>query len=577
MKEMEKTKKRKEQGITLIALVITIIVLLILAGVSIAMLTGENGILTQAQKAKDETEKAEDEEKNILDQLEDAITEGTGGEYLKTKGVNAPKLVQGMKKIMFTLPTTDTKGSVIEEGQEGFDENNWYDYKTSKWANTMTEDGSMWVWIPRFAYKIDNTKKTIDVKFLVGTTDQYYDDEGNLQTAKRAESATEIVDTTSDYYVHPAFTDESDINYANGGWDSELTGIWVAKFEAGYASGNNDAKVVASSVNYTQSTAWVSTYETSKTDTNNDGGETDTARNWLDGLYGTKTTSIKYPTFQPVTYSMNYININDANNISRALTGANNIYGFSSSSTDSHLMKNSEWGAVAYLGWSEYGAVNRETEQMEEPYVNNITANSGNTKRETGTNEKGQTGLISVYAVTGLTTGTTNAGATAMSSDNLNDINSRTGNTGTSNNIYAWDQATGQKSSSTLNMYGVYDLSGGTWERTAAYVNNGNGNLTAFGASVVVNKDTSTKYATVYPWKDPQNSNIDTASQDNYELNDYIFGDAVRETSTSGTGTSSWNSDYSYFPGLNSPFFLRGSRFGDSFRCRFVRFQPLHW
>ena len=63
MKEMEKTKKRKERGITLIALVITIIVLLILAGVSIAMLTGENGILTQATNAKEKTQEAEDKEK----------------------------------------------------------------------------------------------------------------------------------------------------------------------------------------------------------------------------------------------------------------------------------------------------------------------------------------------------------------------------------------------------------------------------------------------------------------------------------------------------------------------------------
>lgn len=51
------------KGITLIALVITIIVLLILAGVSIAMLTGDNGILTQANKAKDDTAKAEVAEK----------------------------------------------------------------------------------------------------------------------------------------------------------------------------------------------------------------------------------------------------------------------------------------------------------------------------------------------------------------------------------------------------------------------------------------------------------------------------------------------------------------------------------
>lgn len=54
---------RNQKGITLIALVITIIVLLILAGVSIAMLTGKNGILTQANNAKAETTKAEAIEK----------------------------------------------------------------------------------------------------------------------------------------------------------------------------------------------------------------------------------------------------------------------------------------------------------------------------------------------------------------------------------------------------------------------------------------------------------------------------------------------------------------------------------
>ena len=50
---------RNQKGITLIALVITIIVLLILAGVSIAMLTGDNGILTRTTEAKTDTAKAE--------------------------------------------------------------------------------------------------------------------------------------------------------------------------------------------------------------------------------------------------------------------------------------------------------------------------------------------------------------------------------------------------------------------------------------------------------------------------------------------------------------------------------------
>ena len=55
--------KQNTRGITLIALVITIIVLLILAGVSISMLTGTNGILTQAQNAKQTTEKSAEQEK----------------------------------------------------------------------------------------------------------------------------------------------------------------------------------------------------------------------------------------------------------------------------------------------------------------------------------------------------------------------------------------------------------------------------------------------------------------------------------------------------------------------------------
>ena len=70
--------KKNTKGITLIALVVTIIVLLILAGVSIAMLTGENGILTQAQKAKNQTGKAQVNEANILTNYEQIINSNTG-------------------------------------------------------------------------------------------------------------------------------------------------------------------------------------------------------------------------------------------------------------------------------------------------------------------------------------------------------------------------------------------------------------------------------------------------------------------------------------------------------------------
>ena len=76
---MRKQKLKENKGITLIAIVITIIVLLILAGVSIAMLTGENGILTQAQRAANETENAAQNEAAILDEYNEYLNNVTGG------------------------------------------------------------------------------------------------------------------------------------------------------------------------------------------------------------------------------------------------------------------------------------------------------------------------------------------------------------------------------------------------------------------------------------------------------------------------------------------------------------------
>ena len=74
----EKNIVKKQTGITLIALIITIIVLLILAGVSIAMLTGNNGILTQASKAKENTALAKEDEENKLAKNNEYINEQTG-------------------------------------------------------------------------------------------------------------------------------------------------------------------------------------------------------------------------------------------------------------------------------------------------------------------------------------------------------------------------------------------------------------------------------------------------------------------------------------------------------------------
>ena len=83
-----KLKLKERRGISLIALVITIIVLLILAGVSIAMLTGTNGILTQANNAKQATEESTEKEKRQLSQVE-ASTHLENYDYTDVEGNTA--------------------------------------------------------------------------------------------------------------------------------------------------------------------------------------------------------------------------------------------------------------------------------------------------------------------------------------------------------------------------------------------------------------------------------------------------------------------------------------------------------
>ena len=100
MKKLKEELKYGKKGITLISLVVTIIVLLILAGVTIATLTGDNGILTRTQQAKNETEQAEDIEKIRL-----AITEAqiwdTGYQELTTDSLGSILIKDGTKAIVF--------------------------------------------------------------------------------------------------------------------------------------------------------------------------------------------------------------------------------------------------------------------------------------------------------------------------------------------------------------------------------------------------------------------------------------------------------------------------------------------
>ena len=103
--------KQNNIGITLIALVITIIVLLILAGVSIAMLTGQNGILTQAQNAKQVTEESSENEKRQLSQVE-ASTHLENYDYTDSEG-NTAKIPAGFAVSNVEGENLVSKGLVI--------------------------------------------------------------------------------------------------------------------------------------------------------------------------------------------------------------------------------------------------------------------------------------------------------------------------------------------------------------------------------------------------------------------------------------------------------------------------------
>ena len=205
IKTAKKQKLKESKGITLIALVITIIVLLILAGVTIATLTGDNGILKKAGDAKTQTEQAKEDE-NL--KIAIAGSYGTDGKLnlkdlkdnLENQGINYDKnntgfplevTVNGEKKkidangnIIESIQSLKTKGTVFKDTTtledtygnqvkipKGFKIAN--DSATDVTGGIVIEDatytktiGSQFVWIPvgtgENAIKKAN-KETVDI------------------------------------------------------------------------------------------------------------------------------------------------------------------------------------------------------------------------------------------------------------------------------------------------------------------------------------------------------------------------------------------------------------------------------
>ena len=325
------------------------------------------------------------------------------GSYNDEKGVNTPKLGTGMTPIKWNGSSwVNTTGS----------DKDWYDYTSKKWANAKTSDGSMWVWIPRYAYSItsgyhSSSAGNIDVEFMKGLTNETSTGRKSFNNASGQ----------GKWNIHPAF------NYG-----TTVSGIWVAKFEA-------------SRSNATSSSSG-----------------------------GNNTIKI-----QPGVSSWTDIAVND---IFKTCRNYNTLL-------NSHMMKNTEWGAVAYLSKSKYG-------------INGEVA--------------------------------------------INSFNNYTG--GGSDNSYVdnTDQST------TGNVWGIYDMSGGKYEYVAAYVNNGSSSLNTYGSSLV----SASSYM-----KDIYTASKDTSSE-NYNESSSKYGDALYETSSDNSGYNSWYDDYSLFPSKDEPFFRRG-------------------
>ena len=276
IKTAKKQKLKESKGITLIALVITIIVLLILAGVTIATLTGDNGILKKAGDAKTQTEQAKEDEnlkiaiagsygtdgKLNLKDLKDNLT-NQGIDYDKNNtGFPLEVIVNGEKKkidangnIIESIQSLKTKGTVFKDTTtledtygnqvtipKGFKIAN--DSATDVTGGIVIEDatytntiGSQFVWIPvgtgENAIKKAN-KETVDI--ALGRYGFTQNSDGTITTSEYSGSYTE--DTTASHNSSRGNAIAKDIEKFKTSANSNH-GYYIGRYEAGVVDYNS--------------------------------------------------------------------------------------------------------------------------------------------------------------------------------------------------------------------------------------------------------------------------------------------------------------------------------------------------
>lgn len=200
MKNTNIYKNMNEEGITLIALVITIIVLLILAGVTINLIIGERGIITRAKETKVIQTKAE-----ILQELELAkgpvMLQGNGVtklddyiEYLNSKGLNSHKVTETYKKNALNYSITVEEEYVYNAAQIGDNV-------------IINEEGYIKELKPEISYKIIEkntnsvkiqieTRRAEECEFLIAKNDGEYKSKHTEKLGKLETNAIKLIDYT---------------------------------------------------------------------------------------------------------------------------------------------------------------------------------------------------------------------------------------------------------------------------------------------------------------------------------------------------------------------------------------------
>ena len=485
---------KDNKAITLVALVVTIIVLIILATVSISLLLGDHGLLKMAREARDNYAVAANEEMAGFIDIEDTMENLIKYSDEEDKTENSPAVPTGKMKVEYVTwaESNETAGMYLETATETKPDG-WYNYQEGKWANikttsfnaneNSTKNIAYWVWIPRYAYQVpvrptssnNSENPEFNIAFLKGNTYEAINEEdlkgGTIKTKAETSSGVSI----GDWVVHPAF------QYGN----EELTGIWVAKFEA-----SNELQASTS-------------------------GQADSTELCVNVV--------------PNASSWRYIKVPNMFTVCQNMTGEKGALE-NNTTADPHMMKNVEWGAVAYLTHSKYGRMRDGVsgKVWKNPNKNYITGQAGSG---------------------------TSANANMSYQDSTDNYN--VGN--------------GPNASTTGNVYGIYDISGGTSEVVAAFVETTSTSQLGNLANMPSNPAQS-KYVELYE-RDSGNSQL--KSYDLIFKNNKIthWGDAMYETSYSGQQSTSWQSAYSYMPYSSSPLFIRGIDQGNTYAGVFAFYQ----